>query len=155
MTITVASVIILAIISSGVYALYHQGGSLDTRPNSVSQGQNITTEDGMSDHATDSSKIAPTYTPSSQPSAQDNAASPTANSGDNVDKTTRERAAEATARILREARAYSPSGASESCEKVTTPAVHKATGTRYNFSINCLPEGWVPTSEAKGLGHYR
>lgn len=104
--------------------------------------------------ALNETRLAPTYTPSSQPSAQENSSSPTHQRGnDAVDQKTRDRAADATKRILDEARAYTPS-ASEGCEIKTTPAVHKATGIRYNFTSTCLPSGWILTSEARGLGHY-
>lgn len=76
-----------------------------------------------------------------------------ANSLDAVDQSTQERASSTNDRILAEAKAYKPPS-SQKCTNSNTPAVHQATGIRYNFPTTCLPSGWVATSSARGLGHY-
>lgn len=59
-----------------------------------------------------------------------------------IEDSTRQRASRATERIIDKAKLFRPES-SIRCQPTKTPAIHKATGARYNFPSSCLPWGWV------------
>lgn len=69
--------------------------------------------------------------------------------GDDIDQSTQNRANDAIKQILSKARSHKPRSG-QNCKSATTPAVHRASGVRYNFPHDCLPKGWVHTPNKPG-----